>query len=252
MRLGCQLGVAESMNVNTSQVMCIVTSQPQATSSDDSRRLSVEILHWNSTFLIKVPDEESADIIEQHLQIYSQNSTEFFAIFERRLLDVSSNETRVRDTLTFGRLHAVPRNSNTIEVELLVWIGYLFGAIRCDEESEVAIVGTIGNATARCFGRHDQEVPDGVACQVGRDGDHSVSVPTTIFNETGKDDYILVVINLNTSLAESFADVYTVGSAMSIALGDEHGMTFVHLESPININFEGLPRIPWECAVWER
>eukprot|EP00971_Amphidinium_carterae_P053691 1057588-Amphidinium_carterae.1 len=83
MRLGCQLGVAESMNVTTSQVMCIVTSQPQATASDDSRRLSVEILLWNSTFLIEVPDEESADIIEQHLQNYSQNSTEFFAIFER-------------------------------------------------------------------------------------------------------------------------------------------------------------------------
>eukprot|EP00971_Amphidinium_carterae_P120891 2394933-Amphidinium_carterae.1 len=175
MRLGCQLGVAESMNVNTSQVMCIVASQPQATASDDSRRLSVEVLRWNSTFLIEVPDEESADIIGQHLQIYSQNSTEFFAIFERHLLDVSNNKTRVSETLTFGQLHGDPWNSNTMEVELVYWIGYLFGAIRCDEESEVALVGTIGNATARCFGRRDREVADGVACRVGSEGEYSIS-----------------------------------------------------------------------------
>eukprot|EP00971_Amphidinium_carterae_P337766 6474764-Amphidinium_carterae.2 len=219
MRLGCRLAVADSMHVNDSQVECIVATQPQAAESDRSRRLSVEVVNWNPLFLIEVPDAESAAIIEQHVQNYSKDPTEFAAALKGRLLATVQNPNAIRNSYEFGQV-SVDASRDTMEVQVLMWISNLLGATRCAEEPEFVVVGSMGNATVRCFGRHDQEVADGVACQVGREGDYSVSVPTTIFNETGKDDYVLVVINLNTLLAESFADVTL--SCIQCGLSDEY------------------------------
>eukprot|EP00971_Amphidinium_carterae_P084013 1662944-Amphidinium_carterae.1 len=68
-------------------------------------------------------------------------------------------------------------------------VSYMLGKAQCSEAAEVEDSRPIGHASATCFAQHDAEVADGAACRVDRPGAYSITVPSTIFEETGIADF---------------------------------------------------------------
>eukprot|EP00971_Amphidinium_carterae_P236035 4684669-Amphidinium_carterae.1 len=131
----------------------------------------------------------------------------------------------------------------------------MLGKARCIEATQVEDVRPIGHASATCFAQHEQVVDDGAALTVNRAGAYSIIVPSTIFEETGIADFVLVVINLNNATVHRFQEGATesVGAAVSIVLGGEEGVIYsvADLQRPMNLTLEGLPSDSWECGSWE-
>eukprot|EP00971_Amphidinium_carterae_P112141 2221143-Amphidinium_carterae.1 len=82
MRLGCQLGVAESMWVNESQVGCLVLAKQ----AQLLRRLSLETYDWDLQYIIEVPSNDTA-ALEHRIQSLGNNSGEFASALNRSLLE---------------------------------------------------------------------------------------------------------------------------------------------------------------------
>eukprot|EP00971_Amphidinium_carterae_P270298 5363017-Amphidinium_carterae.1 len=187
MHLGCRLGVADSMRVDRSQVVCLIMSMDSmqhVAESESLRRLFVETFGWHVFFVIAVPSNDTANV-EQHIESVSSNHREFESTLNRRLLEIVKNQTALVETYELGQLSLVlASKADYPQLQAIVWISYLLGRVRCDEEGQLEVVRSTGNATAVCFGKNDTEVVDGAACQVKGEGAYAVSVPSAIFEDT--------------------------------------------------------------------
>eukprot|EP00971_Amphidinium_carterae_P231065 4585521-Amphidinium_carterae.1 len=252
MRLGCQRGVAESMWVGESRVDCLITSLQQAAGPEFLRRLLAEPFDWSVLFVVEVPDNDTA-IVEQRIQNLSSNHREFESSLNRSLLEVVDDKIAFVETFLLRKV-SLELVSNGDSPQAILWISYLLGQVQCDKAGRVEDVGSTGNATAVCFGKNDTEVVDGVACQVKRDGLYAVSVPRAVFEDTGIEQYVLVVISPKDPEEELMdADGQAVGAALAVVLGTETGLLYAvsNLQHPINVTFEGLPARNWDCATRE-
>eukprot|EP00971_Amphidinium_carterae_P006422 126739-Amphidinium_carterae.1 len=258
MRLGCRLGVADSMQVDESQVGCLILSL-QIADTLPTRRLSVNTFDWDLLFMVEVPTNDTA-IIEEWILNLSNHSDELATALNRSLLEVVNDTAALSQSFRLRELGEVSvpslSDGSAPELEVLMWVSFLLGKVRCSETAQVRAVRAIGHATATCFGREENEVADGVARRVRTEGAYSVTVPSTIFEEIHIDDFVLVVIGLNAAAAPSLEDGerLAVGAVVSVVLGAEQGFIYPvsDLQSPINVTFEGLPRERWECAAWEK
>eukprot|EP00971_Amphidinium_carterae_P159403 3159880-Amphidinium_carterae.1 len=252
MRLGCQVGVAEIMLVNESQVGCLVMSKQ----AQLLRRLSLETYDWYLQYIIEVPSNDTA-VLEHRIQTLStaNNSGEFASALNRSLLEVVNDTAALTESFRFRELGEVSVPALGDELEVRMWVSFMLGKARCIEAAQVEDARSTGHASATCFAQHDEEVADGAACRVNRPGAYSITVPSTIFEETGIAHYVLVVISLNNATAQRFQEGENgaVGAAVSIVLGGEEGLihSVADLQRPINLTLEGLSPDTWECASWE-
>eukprot|EP00971_Amphidinium_carterae_P175809 3485055-Amphidinium_carterae.1 len=184
------------MGVNESQVACLVMSKQ----AQLLRRLSLETYDWDLQFIIEVPSNDTATL-EQRIQALSNNSGKFASALNRSLLEVVNDTAALSESFRFRELGEVSiptlGEGGLPELEVRMWVSFMLGKARCGEATQVEDVRPIGHASATCLTQHEQLEDDGAACTVNRAGAYSIIVPSTIFEETGIADYVLVVINLN-------------------------------------------------------